>query len=297
VPSFGAKLKQQREQRGITLEEISQNTKIGSRFLRALEEDRFDQLPGGIFNKGFIRAYARSVGADEEEAIAGYLEATGVSLQKTEPAASVPELRAEAEPQGAAELPWGALAMVLLIVALALAIWGFYSREIGMRGESSTVLSRGGNPSRSGTAPVPAAVSGSPANTVASVALRKNLSASPPVASDRPLTGKSSSIAPLPINLQIKVREDSWMSIAADGKQIMRGTMAAATEQSVHAAREIVVKSGNAGAVDFEFNGTKLPVQGNPGEVKTLIFDAAGLHPAPAAPPTLPEQGGSLSPR
>ena len=297
MPSFGAKLKQQREQRGITLEEISQNTKIGSRFLRALEEDRFDQLPGGIFNKGFIRAYARSVGADEEEAIAGYLEATGVSLHKTEPADSVPELRAEAERQGAAGLPWGALAMLLLIVALALAVWGFYSREIGMRGESSPALSQGGKPSRSETGAVPAAVGGSPSNGNVSVALRKNIFATPPAASDRQLTGKAPSIAPLPINLQIKVREDSWMSVAADGKQIMRGTMAAATQQSVHAAREIVVKAGNAGAVDFEFNGTKLPVQGNPGEVKTLIFDTAGLHPAPAAPTTLPEQGGSLSPR
>ncbi|MGB7586441.1 MAG: helix-turn-helix transcriptional regulator, partial [Terriglobales bacterium] len=77
MASFGVRLKQEREQRGITLEEISQSTKIGTRLLQALEQDHFDQLPGGIFNKGFIRAYARCLGLDEEQAIADYLAASG----------------------------------------------------------------------------------------------------------------------------------------------------------------------------------------------------------------------------
>src|SRR5919109_1676254 len=76
VESFGAKLKREREQRGVSLDAISLSTKISMRMLRALEEDRFDQLPGGIFNKGFIRAYARYLGMNEEEALAEYLEAT-----------------------------------------------------------------------------------------------------------------------------------------------------------------------------------------------------------------------------
>jgi cytoskeletal protein RodZ len=73
--SFGEKLRKQREQRGIALEAISGTTKISTRMLRALEEENFNQLPGGVFNKGFVRAYARYVGLDEEEAIADYLEA------------------------------------------------------------------------------------------------------------------------------------------------------------------------------------------------------------------------------
>ncbi len=72
---FGEKLRRQREQRGIELEAISNTTKIGTRMLRALEEEQFDQLPGGVFNKGFVRAYARHVGLDEEEAITDYLAA------------------------------------------------------------------------------------------------------------------------------------------------------------------------------------------------------------------------------
>jgi hypothetical protein len=73
--AFGEKLRKQREQRGLALDAISNSTKISPRMLRALEEEHFDQLPGGVFNKGFVRAYARQVGLDEEEAITDYLTA------------------------------------------------------------------------------------------------------------------------------------------------------------------------------------------------------------------------------
>lgn len=73
--AFGEKLRKQREQRGIELDKISNATKISTRMLRALEEEHFDQLPGGVFNKGFVRAYARQVGLDAEEAVSDYLSA------------------------------------------------------------------------------------------------------------------------------------------------------------------------------------------------------------------------------
>lgn len=73
--AFGEKLRTQREKRGIALDAISNITKISPRMLRALEEEHFDQLPGGVFNKGFVRAYARQVGLDEEETLAEYLTA------------------------------------------------------------------------------------------------------------------------------------------------------------------------------------------------------------------------------
>jgi cytoskeletal protein RodZ len=73
--AFGEKLRKQREQRGLALDAISNSTKISTRMLRALEDEHFDQLPGGVFNKGFVRAYARQVGLNEEEAITDYLAA------------------------------------------------------------------------------------------------------------------------------------------------------------------------------------------------------------------------------
>lgn len=73
--SFGEKLRKQRERRGLSLDAISNTTKISTRMLRAIEDEHFDQLPGGVFNKGFVRAYARQVGLDEEDTIAEYLAA------------------------------------------------------------------------------------------------------------------------------------------------------------------------------------------------------------------------------
>ena len=95
VPSFGEKLRKEREQRKITLDDISSTTKISTRMLRALEDEHFDELPGGVFNKGFVRAYARHIGLDEEQAITDYLDATNQNPSGATPA-SVPEISAVA---------------------------------------------------------------------------------------------------------------------------------------------------------------------------------------------------------
>ena len=70
---FGDKFKNAREKRSLSLDDVSNVTKIGSRMLQAIEEEHFDQLPGGVFNKGFIRAYAKHLGLDAEEAVTDYL--------------------------------------------------------------------------------------------------------------------------------------------------------------------------------------------------------------------------------
>lgn len=73
MTSFGEELKRERELRDISLKEISEATKISIRFLEALEQNNFDILPGGIFNRGFIRSYARFIGIDGEEMVNAYL--------------------------------------------------------------------------------------------------------------------------------------------------------------------------------------------------------------------------------
>src|SRR6478736_5477624 len=77
--SFGERLRREREMRGISLDSIAESSKIGTRLLRALEDEQFELLPGGIFNKGFVRAYAKYLGLNEDEAVADYLVAAGES--------------------------------------------------------------------------------------------------------------------------------------------------------------------------------------------------------------------------
>jgi cytoskeleton protein RodZ len=73
VGEFGDKFRKAREKKDISLDDVSHVTKIGARMLRAIEEEQFDQLPGGVFNKGFIRAYAKHLGLNDEEAVSDYL--------------------------------------------------------------------------------------------------------------------------------------------------------------------------------------------------------------------------------
>lgn len=70
---FGDKFREAREKRELTLDQVSNVTKISSRMLKAIEEEHFDQLPGGVFNKGFIRAYAKHLGLNDEDAVNDYL--------------------------------------------------------------------------------------------------------------------------------------------------------------------------------------------------------------------------------
>jgi cytoskeletal protein RodZ len=72
MSNFGAGFKRARESAGLPLEKIAAETRISSRFLTAIENEDFHLLPGGVFNRGFIRAYAERIGLDPEQALADY---------------------------------------------------------------------------------------------------------------------------------------------------------------------------------------------------------------------------------
>jgi len=70
--TIGEQLRLAREGRGIPLREISDQTRISIHYLEAIEMNDYKRLPGGIFNRSFVKAYARYVGYDEKEAVEGY---------------------------------------------------------------------------------------------------------------------------------------------------------------------------------------------------------------------------------
>ena len=311
MSSFGAQLKQEREKQGVSLEDISLSTKIGTRMLRALEEEHFDQLPGGIFNKGFIRAYARCLGMDEEQAIADYLAATGASSTARKPENDqTPDLSPileppPREPSLGAGLPWGRLAVALLIVAIGFARMGSLlarSRKGGPRirfaaaansssPQPAVVVDQPAPRGRSPQSPQPSPTS-KPVRTLPSLRPRPPANSLPSQAVSVP-TPKPAVDPPqpaVPANgtflVVIKPREDSWLSISVDGEIVTRSLLTAPAQKSVRAHDEMVVRAGNVGALDFEFNGKKLPTQGDYGEVKTLTFDAHGLRSPTSKPET-----------
>jgi cytoskeleton protein RodZ len=295
VESLGERLKRERERQKMTLDDVATATKIGTRMLKALEDDHFDQLPGGIFNKGFVRAYARHLGMDEEQAIADYLAATGpaqtITIKEPEAVLSALAVRAEqsrlAEKPGGDDLPWDKLAAVLLLVAFGFALWGWRTRK-----PNHDETKQQSNPPVAPSSPAPAA----PAPT---------LSASQPLASngEQPAMPGSATSTPAasptqdqpaalaatgPFFLVIQAHKDSWIEVAADGKEMVHELLPAGAEKSIQAQHEIVVKVGNVGGLDFTFNGKKLPSQGASDQVKTLKFDSTGLQ-SPLAGVHFPE--------
>jgi cytoskeleton protein RodZ len=273
VESFGARLKREREQRKITLDDISVATKIGTRFLTALEEDRFDQLPGGIFNKGFVRAYARHLGIDENQAIADFVAASAPSLPES-PREDAPVLAAMAvrvaesnrKSRSDDGIPWGVVAVVLLIMAFGFALWGFHSRE---KSAPSVEV-----PPRAQTEQAQPAAPETPSPAT-----------QPPPPGSSAGAPEAATLAAAPVSnsgafvVLIKAREDSWVSVTADGKQFIQDTLTATTEKSIEARNQVEIKTGNVGALDISFNGKKLARQGRDNQVKTLTFDLKGLRP------------------
>jgi len=69
IEGFGSSLKRERELRRITLPELSQATRIRIKYLEAIEQERFEKLPGLTFLKGYVRSYIRYVGLDPGEAM------------------------------------------------------------------------------------------------------------------------------------------------------------------------------------------------------------------------------------
>lgn len=70
--TLGEKFRQAREERGISVSEVAEQTRISSHYLTSIENDDYKTLPGGIFNKGFVKSYAKYVGLDENEVLQDY---------------------------------------------------------------------------------------------------------------------------------------------------------------------------------------------------------------------------------
>ncbi len=290
MESFGARLKREREQRKISLDDIAVSTKIGTRFLAAIEEDHFDQLPGGIFNKGFVRAYARYLGIDENQAIADFVVASGPSLPES-PSQDAPDpvampVRA---PKTAGKstrgdgIPWGVVALVLLVLAFAFALWGFYAREKSSRPSVAV-------PPQVGAGTSPAAGQRAASGTAEKPSSLGTTSPASPSPQPEPTAGSRETATPAAgppdsapnsgdFVVLIKAREDSWVAIIADGKPVLEGTLAAQAEKSITARDRVVVKAGNVGALDISFNGKELASQGRRNQVRTLTFSRDGLQP------------------
>lgn len=123
--SLGEELKRERELREISLREISESTKISIRILEAIERNNFRALPGGIFNRNFLRAYADFIGIDSENVVRKYNQQFDGSHEHAPPVDSIPGVGATVAVQHVPEKKKSKVLQVIILLVL-LAIAGIY---------------------------------------------------------------------------------------------------------------------------------------------------------------------------
>ena len=309
---FGERLRREREMRGISLDDIAAATKIGTRLLRALEEEHFDSLPGGIFNKGYIRAYAKYVGIDEEQAVAEYLAAANetapdVRLIAHQNSSTHGDL-SRSVASGVAyrgRFPLVPVLILLLVTAGAVGGWHLYQQRQRERRESNkarvaavpsgsvntaTVSTSSGNPAPepNGTtfsAPTsqnaaglqePSNATSSVHTTVQTVEAAENLPhpASPIAASGTGTTGPEGST---PFEVTVRAKDRARVEIKSDGKVVVKGVMNPTDVKTIRATTKVVFWTANAGEIELSFNGKVVPLNSGENDEQVLVFNSRGL--------------------
>ncbi len=250
--------------RGVSLAEVSAATRISTRFLEAIESDRWESLPGGVFNRGFIRSVARYLGLDEDSMVAEYaLETRG-------------RVEAGVVPDPPMEMPrnWKPAIVAAIVLAVILAGVGFaYARYGGkiaerLHGKPAAATSgdagRGANDAATGAAGAGAAAAGNGA--------AQNSKPSDGAAAS---AGAAAAAAdPLELTLQTSKLVD--VTIVADGATIFSGSIDAGDKRLFEARDAFDVSSSDSSAIVLELNGRRMGAFGQlglPGSVKLTRND------------------------
>lgn len=123
--NFGEELRHERESRGVPLETISEKTKVIKRYLTALEDEKFDALPGGILSKGIVRGYARTVGLDETVWVERFVTASREHGQSDGDWSEFVQNVGKARDRSRGQRKWGLRRTSLFVLLLMLAGFGW----------------------------------------------------------------------------------------------------------------------------------------------------------------------------
>lgn len=263
---FGERLQRDRELRGLSREEISAATRIGSRFLEALENEQWERLPGGIFNRGFLRAVARFLGLDEDDLIAQYDVAITEHQAQVEASANPPVPQEKAKTSSRRFVVLGLIGAFCGMVLFATSWFGWRWREQSPRQAASR--------SDAALSAVPAA---SQPEAPALAASNKNTGGSgsavlAPTAAPAETTIRA-------LELKIEAGKETTVSVSADGSKVFEGSMIAGQSRTFTAQETIDISAEDAGALLLELNGQTLAPLGPPGQRGNATLTRGDLKP------------------
>jgi len=258
---FGERLKRERELRGVSRDEICTATRIGTRFLEALENEQWGILPGGIFNRGFIRAVARFLGLDEDDLLAEYDLALSEQTAQIEAKPPVPQ--APPRPTAGRSMWLGTLYVIILLGTGWLGWTGRY-KTIGQ-----ATKERNSAPSAVPVAARPEGARPNPSAENAASTTSAPLAASP-----------SPSGTGFPgLELKVEAGKETSVSVSADGSKVFEGSMIAGQSRTFTAQEAIDISAKDAGALLLELNGQTLAPLGPPGQPGNVTLTRSDLKP------------------
>jgi len=256
--NFGERLKRERELREVTLEEITQATRIGSRFLEALENEEWDKLPGGVFNRGFVRSIAHYLGLGEEAFLAEYDLAYGAHADEL--AQKHAQRLEDRIPQTPLWIPF-ALALGALLLVAAIILGGIYGWRRFVRHSVQK----------------PAAGFAVPATDSSLDARSSPLPLSTPAS--LPSVTLTTATA-LPLQLSASASAMTRVRVEADGAVVTDDVIRPGENRHFFARSELGVPADNSSALLLELNGQAMPPVGAPATSGTITLTRKNLRQA-----------------
>jgi cytoskeleton protein RodZ len=259
VEELGRKLRQIRLERGIDLNDVQEQTKIRIRYLEAIEEGKWDLLPGQVYAKGFIRSYAEYLGLDSQQ----LLEEYGLNqpspppvsesvTQKVQPPSST---RNKKPPVASERSMWPQFAAGAAILAVIIAGYVYFTHG----------ATHSGNPSEaSNTAKTNlSTVTDSNQQQAKPPSTQEQTPALPPKpAVEIKLTNKTAQGETLTVHnadhLQVELTTPNgrcWVSATVDGKEVYSGILEQGVAQSWTANKSVLLATGNSSAIQLKVNG------------------------------------------
>jgi cytoskeletal protein RodZ len=283
---FGTHLRQAREKRGLTLQQVAITTKISARVLEALERNDASKLPGGIFSRAFVRSYAREVGLDPEATVASFVAAFPDDAGAGDvPVATTAEQAENYEShRRVATTVVKILGASALIVILGLIAYTGWQRARGPAaasgGQRPAVAERAPQASTPAPAPVEA-VPAAPAGDSAAARPAESVSASDGQAASAASVLAAPAASPAPsrtaaaaLVVGLSATDACWLSVSVDGTMMPSRTLGAGERVEFPVNRSITMTVGNAGALDVSLNGKPAKPLGGAGQVVTATIAA-----------------------
>jgi cytoskeleton protein RodZ len=252
---IGSKLQKVRQDQGISLREIANATKISPHILEALERNDLARLPGGIFARGYLRAYAAELGLDPEQVVAEFRD-------QVEPP---PEERLPDPP--ADYVDWGARRRKLGIAA----VFGLAAALIIYTAFVVRPADAPADQDMAGTVATGGELVDAPASTSAAVPTSVNSQQG--------------------LRLELQPRGECWVSATVDGRLVVYRLMAAGERATLDARDEVLLRVGDAGAFVYVINGTPGRPLGQPGQPVTIRITKGNYNAWLAGAGTPPDRG------